>query len=141
MKSNILILPASEWLVPLIRKAKELGHNVFVVNPDKDSPGFKYADSHLMSDIFDFEKVIQYAKDNEVNAIVSDECDVAMPLLAKIGKTLGLPTLSEETATVFQDKFAMRNFCKKHGIKSPEYRLWRFRGLREHRDTLHSQQC
>ena len=123
MKSNILILPASEWLVPLIRKAKELGHNVFVVNPDKDSPGFKYADSHLMSDIFDFEKVIQYAKDNEVNAIVSDECDVAMPLLAKIGKTLGLPTLSEETATVFQDKFAMRNFCKKHGIKSPEYRL------------------
>lgn len=123
MKSNILILPASEWVVPLIRKAKELGHNVFVVNPYEDSPGFKYADDHLLSDIFDYDKVIQYAKDNNVNAIISDECDIAMPAIAKYGNLLGLPALSEETAIVFQDKFAMRDYSKKHGIKYPEYRL------------------
>lgn len=123
MKKNILILPASEWLVPLIKKAKELGYNVFVVNPDEDSPGFEYADDHLLSDIFDFENVIKYARANDIKAVISDECDVAMPLLAKLGKALGLPALSEETATIYQDKFAMRDFSKKHGIKYPEYRL------------------
>ena len=95
MKKNILILPASEWLVPLIKKAKELGYNVFVVNPDEDSPGFEYADDHLLSDIFDFENVIKYARANDIKAVISDECDVAMPLLAKLGKALGLPALSE----------------------------------------------
>lgn len=123
VKKNLLILPASEWLVPLIKKGKELGHNVYVVNPDMDSPGFEFADDHLISDIFDFDKVIRYARTNHVDAVLSDECDIAMPLIAKLGKSLGLPALSEETATIFQDKFAMRDFSKKHSIKYPEYKL------------------
>ena len=122
-KKNILILPASEWLVPLIKKGKELGHNVYVVNPDTNSPGFEFADDYLLSDIFDFDKVVQYAKEKHIDAVTSDECDIAMPLIAKLGKSLGLPALSEETATIFQDKFAMRDFSEKHGIKYPEYRL------------------
>ena len=122
-KGNVLILPASEWLVPLIKKAKELGHNVYVVNPDIDSPGFEFSDEYLLSDIFDSEKVIQFAKKNHVNAVISDECDIAMPLVAKIGKSLGITALSEKTATIYQDKFAMREFCQKHGIKHPEYKL------------------
>ena len=122
-KKNILILPASEWLVPLIKKCKELGHNVYVVNPNIDSPGFEFADGYLLSDIFDFDRVIQYAKEKHIDAVTSDECDIAMPLIAKIGKVLGLPALSEETATIFQDKFAMRDFSKTHGIKYPEYKL------------------
>lgn len=122
-KKNVLILPASEWLVPLIKRAKELGHNVLVVNPAEDSPGFKYADKYLLSDIFDYDKVIQFAKENHVDAITSDECDIAMPALARYGKALGLPALSETTAAVYQDKFAMREFCREHGINFPEYRL------------------
>lgn len=122
-KKNLLILPASEWLVPLIKKGKELGHNVFVVNPDENSPGFEFADDYLLSDIFDFEKVVQFAKEKKIDAITSDECDIAMPLIAKLGKELGVPVLSEETATIFQDKFAMREFSQKHGIKYPDYKL------------------
>ncbi len=122
-KVNILILPASEWVVPLIKKAKKMDYNVFVVNPYEDSPGFKYADKYLISDIFDYEKVIKFAKENNINAIASDECDIAMPAIAKIGKALGLPAISEKTATIFQDKFEMREFCRTHNIKFPEYNL------------------
>jgi biotin carboxylase len=122
-KVNVLILPASEWVVPLIMKAKKMDYNVFVVNPYEDSPGFKYADKYLISDIFDYEKVIKFAKENNINAIASDECDIAMPAIAKIGKALGLPAISEKTATIFQDKFEMREFCRSHNIKFPEYQL------------------
>ena len=122
-KVNVLILPASEWVVPLIMKAKKMDYNVFVVNPYEDSPGFKYADKYLISDIFDHEKVIQFAKENHINAVVSDECDIVMPEIARIGKSLGLPALSEETSSIFQDKFEMREFCRKHNINFPEYKL------------------
>lgn len=122
-KKNVLILPGSEWVVPLIKRTKELGYNVFVVNPAENSPGFEYADKYLLSDIFDSDKVIQFAKENNINAITSDECDIAMPAIAKYGKILGLPALSEKTASIYQDKFEMREFCREHGINFPEYKL------------------
>ena len=63
------------------------------------------------------------AKDAEADAIISDECDIAMPVVAELGKRLGLPTLSCTDATLYMDKYLMREFCKEHGLKSTEYCL------------------
>ena len=55
---NILVLPGTQWQVPLIEKIQEMGHRALVVNPDPQAPGMKKADLTLESDIFDKEKVI-----------------------------------------------------------------------------------
>ena len=47
MDRTIMVLPGTEWQVPLIRKIKETGHRVVVVNPATDSPGFKFADAGI----------------------------------------------------------------------------------------------
>lgn len=122
-RKTVLILPGSNWQVDLVKKAKQMGHKVLVVNPFKNSPCFAYADDYLESDIFDYNNVITYCKENCVDAVISDECDIAMPLVAKLGKELELPTLDTESARLFTDKFLMREFCKEHGLKYPEYRL------------------
>ncbi len=54
---------------------------------------------------------------------MSDECDIAMNMVAELGKTFNVPTMDEETAALYTDKFLMREFSKKHGLKYPEYKF------------------
>ena len=120
---TVVVLPGSLWQIPIIQKSKSMGFRTLVVNPYKDSPAFLFADGHLQSDIFDVEAVVQYCKEEKADAVISEECDIAMPLLAKVGERLSLPALSIEAAYLFTDKMAMRKCCRKYGIPSPEYRL------------------
>ena len=121
MSKNVLVLPGTQWQVPLIEKIQEMGHKALVVNPDPEATGMKKADLCLVSNIFDKERVIEFGRDQKISAVMSDECDIAMNLVAELGKTFNVPTLDEETAALFTDKFLMREFSKKHGLKYPEY--------------------
>ena len=123
MSKNILVLPGTQWQVPLIEKIQEMGYKALVVNPDPEAPGMKKADLCLVSNIFDKERVIKFGRDQKISAVMSDECDIAMNLVAELGKTFNVPTLDEETAALFTDKFLMREFSKQHGLKYPEYKF------------------
>lgn len=120
---NILVLPGTQWQVPLIEKIQEMGHRALVVNPDPQAPGMKKADLTLESDIFDKERVIAFGREQQVNAVMSDECDIAMNWVAELGSIFKVPTLDEETAALYTDKFLMREFSKKHGLRYPEYKF------------------
>ena len=120
---NVLVLPGSNWQVQLVEKIKEMGHKVFVVNPFDASPCFSYADDFLKSDIFDIQKVKGYIAKNNIDAVISDECDIAMPLVAMLADEFGFSALSKEDAHLYTDKFAMREFCKANGINYPQYKL------------------
>lgn len=123
MSKNVLVLPGTQWQVPLIEKIQEMGHKALVVNPDPNAPGMKKADLCLVSDIFDKQRVIEFGKDQEIGAVMSDECDIAMNWVAELGKIFSVPTLDEDTAALFTDKFLMREFSKEHGLKYPEYKI------------------
>ena len=122
MSKNILVLPGTQWQVPLIEKIQEMGHRAFVVNPDPDAPGMRIADRCLVSDIFDKERVIAFGREQKIDAVMSDECDIAMNLVAELGKVFHVPTLDEASAALFTDKYLMREFSRQHGLKFPEYR-------------------
>lgn len=123
MSKNILVLPGTLWQVPLIEKIQEMGHRALVVNPDPDAPGMKKADITLVSDIFDKQRVIDFAREQKIAGVMSDECDIAMNWVAELGKLFNVPTLDEETAALYTDKFLMREFSKQHGLKYPEYKF------------------
>lgn len=119
---NIVVIPGSNWQIPIVEKIKSMGHRAYVVNPYETSPAFPYADGHLQADMFDKEAVIEYCKQVHADGILSEECDIAMPALADYGQELGLSTLSPGEAHLYTDKFAMRDFCREHGLPYPEYR-------------------
>lgn len=123
MKKKFLVLPGTQWQVPLIKKIQEMGHEAIVVNPDKEAPGIKIADISLISDIFDKDRIIDFCKKMKIDAVMSDECDIAMNWIAELGNIFNLSTLDIETASLFTDKFLMREFCKKNGLNYPEYKL------------------
>lgn len=123
MSKKILVFPGTQWQVPLIEKIQEMGHQALVVNPDPNAPGMKKADICLISDIFDKERVVKFGRNQKIDAVMSDECDIAMNMLAELGKLFKVPAMDEETAALFTDKFLMREFSKKHGLKYPEYKF------------------
>ena len=123
MSKTIMVLPGTLWQMALIDKIKELGHRAIVVNPAPDSPAFSHADDHLQSDIFNRPAVIKYGKENHVDGVMSDQCDIAMNLIAELGQEFKVPTLDTETASLFTDKFKMREFCREHQLPYPEYKL------------------
>lgn len=120
---KILVLPGTQWQVPLIEKIQEMGHQALVVNPDPNAPGMKKADLCLISDIFDKDRVVEFGRNQKVDAVISDECDIAMNMVAELGRIFKVPAMDEETAALFTDKFLMREFSKKHGLKYPEYKF------------------
>ena len=79
-----MVLPGTKWQVPLIKKLKERGYRVAVVHPYKDAPAFQYADDAVYADILDRETVLKAAKELNVVAVMSDECDIATPTLAYV---------------------------------------------------------
>lgn len=120
---KILLLPGTKWQLNLARKIKERGFELYVVDPSNDAPCKMYADAFLESDIFDDEKVDNFIQRENIDAIISDECDIAMPVIARIGEKFHLPAISSEMVKLYTNKYRMREFCREIGLKSPEYRL------------------
>ena len=123
MGKNILVMPGTFWVKALCKRIKELGNKVILVDPHEDCPCREYADVYLKSDIFAWDSVLAFAKEQKVDAVMSDECDIAMPMISRLGEELGLSVQSSEIVKYFTDKFLMREFCKEHNLKYPEYKL------------------
>ena len=109
---RLLIIAGGTWQVPLIKKAKELGFEVVNSNLYEDSIGFQYADFGEVSDVKDKDKNLEIAKRYQVDGVITDQSDIAVPTVAYVATKLGLPTIGEDKAALFTDKFQMREFCK-----------------------------
>lgn len=121
--SKIMVLPGTVWQVPLIKSIKHMGHHVLLVNPTENPGVRELADRFLATDIFDVDLIEEWAKENRIDAIISDECDIAMPVVAELGSRLKLPCLSREAAVLYTNKFLMREFGAKNGFNTVPYKL------------------
>lgn len=125
MVKNILVLPGTRWQLELVNKIKEMGHKVLIANPDSNCSCAEVCDGFLHTDIFNIAKIIDYCKENNVDAVISDECDIAIPVIARVGEACNLNAIDIKMAELFTNKYKMREFCCNNGLKSPEYKLCR----------------
>lgn len=125
MRKRIMVIPGAKAQVPLICRLKEEGYCVVCVNPYKDSPAFLYADICEQGDVLDREFCLEVAKRHQVIAVLSDECDIAMPTVAYVSEKLGLPSIGSKLAALYTNKYLMREFCQEHAMPYPKYRQCR----------------
>lgn len=118
---RVLVIAGGAWQVPLVRKVKELGYEAVNSNLYEGSPAFEYADHCEVANVLDKDKNLEIAKKYNVNAVLTDESDIAVPTVAYVAETLGLPTIGQEKAILFTNKYQMRCFCRDHGLNTPEF--------------------
>ncbi|MCD7841860.1 MAG: ATP-grasp domain-containing protein, partial [Lachnospiraceae bacterium] len=120
---RVLVIAGGAWQAPLVEKVKAMGYEVVNSNLYEDSPAFAFADYCEVADVLDKEKNLEIARKYHVQAVLTDESDIAVPTVAYVAGKLGLPTICEDLARLFTNKYEMRCFCREHGLKTPEFRL------------------
>lgn len=121
-QKKMMILGASALQVPAIKKAKELGYQIILVDYDENAVGFALADVKLVVSTLDQEEVYRQALIYEPDVVITSTSDGPVRTAAYVNEKLGKrPDLSYENALCATIKSHMRDRLKQCGVPIPAY--------------------
>jgi len=136
---KLLIIGASVLQLPAIRKAKEKGFYVGVVDYNPNAVGVAYADEFFNVSTIDVEGVVEVAKQFRPDGIMTLATDMPMRSIAAACKACGLPGIDYETAVKATDKAEMIKAFAAHGVEHPWYYIVSDeKAYSEAKQTVHS---
>jgi biotin carboxylase len=123
MGKTLLIVSGGIEAADAARRAKEMGLYVVVSDRDPEAPGFAFADSCLIADVYGADETAAAAerysrKIRKIDGVICVAAD-APQTVAAVTKRLGLPGLSPESARVACDKLAMKERFLAAGVPIP----------------------
>lgn len=118
---KLLIIGASILQLPAIKRAKELGYYVAVIDYDPNAIGIPYADEYFNVSTIDIEGVAKKAEEFAPDGIMTLATDMPMRSIAAACERLGLPGISFDTAVKATDKGEMIKTFEAHGVEHPWY--------------------
>lgn len=122
MQKKMMILGASELQLPAIRKAKELGYRIILVDYNDKAVGFSLADVKLVVSTLDQEEVYRQALIYKPDIVITSTSDGPVRTAAYVNEKLGKqPDLSYEDSLCATIKSHMRNRLKENHVPIPEY--------------------
>lgn len=119
---KILILGAGIYQKPLIEAAKKLGLYTIVTSIPGNYPGFEVADKIYYANTTDKEAVLEVARQEQVDAVITAGTDVAVPAMGYVCDQMGLIGLSYDSAMNSSDKFYMKTRYEEFGVRSARFR-------------------
>ena len=119
---KLMIMGAGIYQVPLIKKAKEMGIYTIAVSIPGNYPGFALADKVCYENTVDYERVLQVAKEEKIDGIVTAGTDVAVITIGKVCDELGLTGLSFEAAQIASNKILMKKKYEEYGVRTARFR-------------------
>ena len=122
-QKRVMILGANNFMLPLIKQAKEEGYYTIVASPVKTEPGFALADECTYVDLRDKEAVLTEARRLQIDGITTDQAETPVRTAAYVAAKLNLPGIGENMAELFTNKYLMRQKCREIGIDTIQYKL------------------
>ena len=120
--NSVLIIGGGEGQVPLIDAAHNLGLQAVVVSPKGNYRGRLMADCVIEEDIRFPDRIVtnhEFGNKNIV-AVVSDQLDEAVPIVAKLAEHFNVPGIGYDVAVRFKDKYVMRIAASRLGVAVPK---------------------
>lgn len=117
-----MIMGAGIYQVPLIKKAKEMGIYTIAVSIPGNYPGFAYADEVCYENTVDYEKILEIAREKQIDGIVTAGTDVAVITIGKVCDELGLTGLSFEAAKIASNKIRMKKKYEQYEVRTARFR-------------------
>lgn len=117
-----MIMGAGIYQVPLIKKAKEMGIHTIAVSIPGNYPGFALADQVYYENTVDYEKVLEIAKAEKIDGIVTAGTDVAVITIGRVCDELGLSGISFEAAQISSNKILMKRKYEEYGVRTARFR-------------------
>jgi biotin carboxylase len=123
MQKTILIVSGGVEAADAAKRAREMGLYVVVSDRDPHAPGFAFADSVLLADVYAPDETAaaaeRYARKlRKIDGVICVAADAPMTVAA-VNKRLGLPGISVESARLACDKLAMKERFLAAGVPIP----------------------
>ncbi|HVV27052.1 MAG TPA: ATP-grasp domain-containing protein [Rhizomicrobium sp.] len=123
MGKTLLIISGGIEAVDAARRAKEMGHTVVVSDRDTAAPGFAFADSCLIADVYGATETAAAAerysrKIRKIDGVLCVAADAPVTA-ATVAQRLGLPGLPVHVAELACDKLAMKTCFRSAGVAVP----------------------
>ena len=122
---KLLLLGGSRYLLPVIEVAHKLGLYVITCDYLPDNIAHKYSDEYINVSIIDKEKVLETAKANKIDGIMSFATDPGVTTAAYVAEKMNLPSCgSYESVSILQDKGIFRKFLEDNNFTVPNARSY-----------------
>lgn len=118
---KLLIIGASVLQLPAIKRAKEMGYYVGVIDYDPNAIGIEFADEYFNVSTIDIEGVTKTAEEFRPDGIMTLATDMPMRSIAAACEKLGLSGISFETAVKSTDKGEMIKAFEANNVEHPWY--------------------
>ncbi|HEX4117428.1 MAG TPA: ATP-grasp domain-containing protein [Rhizomicrobium sp.] len=120
---TILIVSGGIEAADAAKRAKDMGHMVVVSDIDPNAPGFAFADSCLIADVYGAEETAAAAerynrKIRKIDGVLCVAADAPITA-AKVAERLSLPGLPVHVAELACDKLAMKKCFRDAGVAVP----------------------
>lgn len=102
---------------PVLKRAKELGYETFVIEANPNLDKCEFADHFKCIEFNQYEKCLKYVKELNPDGVVN-ATEFAVIAAAYVTEKLGLPGMKLETAEMVKNKYLVRKFLKAKGIES-----------------------
>lgn len=119
--SRLAIIGASYLQLPLVKKAKELGHEVICFAWSEGAVCQDYVDKFYPISIVEKDEILRICRDLRIDGICTIASDVAAPTVAYVAANLGLNGNTYESACKANNKFQMREALRKASVQCPQY--------------------
>lgn len=122
---KLLILGASELQLPAIQCANSMEIETIVLDFDANAIGSNEASKFYEISTLDYDKVLEIAKFEKIDGIMTICSDRPMTVVARVGEKLGLNTISYETALKATNKGLMRKALFENNVPIPQFFICR----------------
>lgn len=119
-QKKLAIIGASEFQVPLIKKAQELGAQTHVFAWASGDVGEALADFFYPISIVEKDEILHICQAIGIDGIATIGSDLANITVAYVAEKMGLPSNSVECVHNSTDKHAMRRCFEENGDPSPK---------------------
>ncbi len=118
---RVMVLGAGFYQRSLIVKLKEMGCYVISVDCFPDNVGHIHADDNYNLSTLDRERLLELARKERVDAVMTHASDIAMPSVGYINDHLGFNGITFHQAELFTKKTLFRKFQVEKGFACPDF--------------------
>ena len=118
-----MMLGGSLAQIPSIKKAKEMGCYVITCDYLPNNPGHRFADEYHNVSTTDKEKILEIAKQLNIDGIVCYASDPAAPTAAYVAEKMNLSTSPYSSVDILCNKDKFREFLRKNNFNVPRFKV------------------
>lgn len=125
MQKKLLLLGGSRYLLPVIKKAHDLGAYVITCDYLPDNFAHKFSDEYHNVSIIDKDAVLSLAQELKIDGIMSFACDPGVVTAAYVAEKMNLPGIPYKSACILQNKNLFRTFLAENGFNCPFHKSYK----------------